>query len=194
MLWGGLRAQSVGAESCWRAYRPGNQAWPFSTHEHGHAHTHIYAHCGSFRVWHQQGGMWRGGRRWGGREGGWLGSGGDVGRGVMMRSWGRSREEVGLEVKGGEMIRWEGEGEAASAPGSLVKVDKLEEYKPTQGWPQINNETFTGCRNNHEHEMWAPQQVRTAKYWDKKFPDNQACEACLRVFKEKTHVVSTLQL
>lgn len=26
MLRGGLRAQSVGAESCWRAYRPGNHA------------------------------------------------------------------------------------------------------------------------------------------------------------------------
>lgn len=29
MLWGGLKAQSVGAESCWRAHRPGNWAWPF---------------------------------------------------------------------------------------------------------------------------------------------------------------------
>ena len=33
------------------------------------------------------------------------------------------------------MMRWKGEGEATSAPGSLAKVDKLREYKPTQGCP-----------------------------------------------------------
>lgn len=81
MLWGGLKAQSVGAESCWRAYRPGNWAWPFlaptDTHRHARPNTHGHTHnmrCGSFKVWHQQGGMQRGRVRWGG-GGGWLGWG-----------------------------------------------------------------------------------------------------------------------